>query len=331
MHAATFSAKDNVPETKTQHFMPAKVFISCGQNDDTERLVAREVATWLKSQGYEPYVAVQVQTIPDLNKGIIEELKRSDYYLLINFRRELMSQGSGDPVFRGSLYTNQELAIAYAIGFDDMVLLSQRFIECRGMLGTIVANSPEFDRLTEVLPAVENAVKASRWSPDFSRHLVLEEAGWSSPVNFPDHAVWDGQTQNRRQASILIARLRNKRKDFGASSTVARLTGFSGEDGADIPFADRSNLKVTSQLRAFSQTIWPGSDGRFDLLALDCQNSSRAFLPSNHDASPRQPIIRSHGVYRLDYQVLAVGFPMLEFSLKLTINGSPSPPVEVLK
>jgi hypothetical protein len=172
--------------------MPAKIFISCGQDSEPERIAAREAGSWLKSQGFDPYVAITVQSIPDLNKGIIDELKRSDYYLFINFRRELISQGSGDTVFRGSLYTNQELAIAYALGFQDMIFLNQKFTERRGMFGTIVSNSLKFDRYSEMLPVLQNAIAAAKWTPNFSRNLVPMKLDWGPPVNYSDHTLWVG-------------------------------------------------------------------------------------------------------------------------------------------
>jgi hypothetical protein len=64
----------------------------------------------LRSEGFSPYVATQIQTILDLNGEIIRELKQADYYFLINFRREQITDSTE---FRGSLFAHQELAVAY--------------------------------------------------------------------------------------------------------------------------------------------------------------------------------------------------------------------------
>jgi hypothetical protein len=153
--------------------MPGKVFISCGQASEAERVVARELATWFASEGFAPYVATQVQSIPDLNSGLIGELKRSDFYFFINFRREKIITGKARSLYRGSLYTNQELAVAYALGFEHMLFLNQKGAERGGMFGTIVSNAPEFDKLDEMLPAVKRMVAQARWKPAFSRQLIL--------------------------------------------------------------------------------------------------------------------------------------------------------------
>jgi hypothetical protein len=94
--------------------MPGKMFVSCGQKIEEEIRTAGAIEDWLTDEGFRPYVAIQAQTILDLNGEIIRELKQSDFYLFINFRRESL----GDESFRGSLLTNQELAIAYSLGFE---------------------------------------------------------------------------------------------------------------------------------------------------------------------------------------------------------------------
>ena len=95
--------------------MPAKVFISCGQASPAEKQITDSLAKWFSSQGFSPYVAIQVQSILDLNGGIIGNLKTSDYYLFVNLRRERLKRFPRSE-YRGSLFTNQELAIAYALG-----------------------------------------------------------------------------------------------------------------------------------------------------------------------------------------------------------------------
>ena len=196
--------------------MPGKVFISCGQNSSAERKVAHDVAAWFSRTGYTPYVAIRVQTILDLNSGIIDELKSSDYYLSINFKREIVQRSSGN-IGRGSVYTNQELAIAYALGFDRMILINQRGTAPEGVHQFIVSNVPEFSKPSEVLGRVQSAVAAANWSPLFSRHLVMDSCFFSSfPFHYSDHT-------GVRQIHALRARISNNRPDEGAINCEARL------------------------------------------------------------------------------------------------------------
>jgi hypothetical protein len=68
--------------------MPGRVFISCGQATPTERRAAAGIEAWFRERGFEAYVAIQAQTLADVNSGIIEQLKRSDFYVFVDFRRE---------------------------------------------------------------------------------------------------------------------------------------------------------------------------------------------------------------------------------------------------
>src|SRR5208283_3911446 len=164
--------------------MPAKVFISCGQATPQERSVATALGAWFSANGYNPYVAIKVQSILDLNVGIISELKTSDYYLFINFSREAVKTSFFSNFHRGSLYTNQELAIAYALGIDRMLLLNQRGCATEGVFKYMVTNVPEFTTHAEVLPLVQQAVHDAAWSPSYTRQLVAENLRLDPPVQY---------------------------------------------------------------------------------------------------------------------------------------------------
>src|ERR1700740_1743995 len=81
--------------------MPAKVFISCGQASDQERMMARGIREWLAGGGYSTYVAAEIQTIRELNSQIIEALKSSDSYLFINLPRENIESATMPRLRRG--------------------------------------------------------------------------------------------------------------------------------------------------------------------------------------------------------------------------------------
>lgn len=87
--------------------MPGKIFISCGQANEKEIKVAKQLAEWLKSENFNPYVAINTQSIQDLNFAIISNLKSADYYIFIDYARERIREDiSGKPIFRGSLFTH---------------------------------------------------------------------------------------------------------------------------------------------------------------------------------------------------------------------------------
>src|SRR5262249_18029588 len=156
--------------------MPCKVFVSCGQRPGEEQKVAREICNMLIRRGFEPYLAINAQTILEINAGIIGELKDSDCYLLVNFRRDPIGEGK----FRGSLFSNQELAIAYAFGFDRLLIVNQEAVEAEGMLRYIGINTESFGDVSECCAAVE--LNRSTWTKDYSRRLQAGPHRFGGPL-----------------------------------------------------------------------------------------------------------------------------------------------------
>ncbi len=64
--------------------MRSRVFLSCGQNPN-EKEIAGKIGELLKKRGFDAYIAIDVQTILEINTGIIRELKNSDYYLFVKY------------------------------------------------------------------------------------------------------------------------------------------------------------------------------------------------------------------------------------------------------
>lgn len=292
--------------------MAGKIFISCGQATDDERKVASELASWFSGEGYNPYLAIETQSILDLNAGIISQLKTSDFYLFINFKREKISDNNAG-LYRGSLFTNQELAIAYALGFEKMLILNQKGVKHEGMHKFMVSNIPEFSNHGELLDKVKKAVQKANWSPTYSRLLVFYQSGWGPTVNYTDRS-------EQRRIKVFHGHISNSRMDCGAIDAVARLAFITYPSGNREQSPDRSHLKVSGQ-PGYAQTIWPESTGTYDLLSLDINNQSQIFLNSSHDVYPRQPLISQNGEFLLEYEIFAQGFPPLRFSLRLNVTG----------
>jgi hypothetical protein len=110
--------------------LKSKVFISCGQANKQEIRIASKIGGLLRSRGFHSYIAKKVLTVFEINSGIIRELKDSHRYLFVNFRRERIGPGE----FRGSLFSNQEFAIAYALGLRESLLSIRRALRPRECL-----------------------------------------------------------------------------------------------------------------------------------------------------------------------------------------------------
>lgn len=145
--------------------MRSKVFVSCGQRP-REKAVARALAKLLDKRGFNVYLAVNAQTILEINTGIVGELKNSDCYLFVNFRREPIGKKH-----RGSLFSHQELAIAYALNFDRILVVNQRGVMSEGMLRYIGVNTETFEDFADCCAVVERALDRSGWTTGYVRRL----------------------------------------------------------------------------------------------------------------------------------------------------------------
>ncbi len=294
--------------------MPGKVFISCGQATEEEKKVARKIRNWLRGRkGFDPYVAIETQSIQDVNSGIIANLKSADYYVFVDFRREKICDSPQE--YRGSLFTNQELAIAYTLGFDEVIYLQQSNIRLEGIGKYLLSNAIKFNSLEEVPRLVGQEIRRRGWNPKYSRHLVPKSIYiLQNSLQYSDHT-------GRYNQYICHVEVENRRYDYGAFSTIALL------DRVELPSKttispDRSYLKWAGQ-SGYERTIIPRGSAKFDAFAIDNQlGYDTVWLHSSADVYPRQPILHGRGQYTLHYQVFAQGFPVLEFAMVLNVTGN---------
>jgi hypothetical protein len=295
--------------------MPGKVFISCGQASAEERDTAAELSKWLREQGFLPYVAIQAQSIQDVNTAIISELKASDYYIFIDFPRELI-QGDPDGAHRGSLFTHQEMAIAYILGFERVLFLRHKDVKLEGLLKYMASNAVIFSAPKEAIEQAKESIDQRGWMPSYTRHLIATNLNWTNgTILYISHS-----TGEHLVGKFLSIDIQNHRSDLAAFDTVARLSSINDAKGNSIPVNDRSHLKVNGQPK-YEQTIWPGSHGAINLLLARAEQGGAICLNSSLDLAPKPPIVTQPGRYILRYEVLAKSFPVLTFSIQLDVTG----------
>jgi len=303
--------------------MPAKVFISCGQATPAEKEMANKLKEWFEDpkQGYTAYVATAIPTIPELNTEILSHLKSSDYYLFINLEREeVKPRDPTKPVFRkGSVYTNQELAVALAFGFDKLILLNQESVRAEGILAYMVVNTETFNSISEVFDRVIANVSKSGWENTFSRHLTINEIVLHDEiVGYADHSTTTFPPTFRRPDRIAHIELHNGRADIAAIDCAMRLLSIQQSGLSKQDNFDQGRLKAMGRL-GYDQAIWPKSSGSFDLFGIHADHYPHIYLHSENDILPRTPIIREFGSYILTYEIYATAFPKLTFEVHLDL------------
>ena len=301
--------------------MASRVFVSCGQATTAERRVAADVRRWFKDQGYLPHVAIEAQSLEDVNSGIIEELKRSDFYVFIDLRREPLPRKGrffglcGTKRYRGSLFTNQELAVAQVLRFAKVIFLQQEGVELEGLLKYMGSNAAHFTRTSEVVPLLEKLVREREWMPIYSRHLEVGDPHWTPVLPYFDHT-------GTKMVRVFELDIHNRRSDLAALNAVARLTRLVASGGATRDGLDTSELKVVGHA-GYSQAIWPDRHAAWDLFAVHVDLPATISLNSALDIRPRRPIISSAGEYVLTYEVFAVNFPVLTFDIRVCLTDDP--------
>ena len=245
------------------------IFLSCGQSNwwPKEQETAAEIKKQLSSE-YDVFVATTEPLIQNLNAELLERLKNADYYLFVNFKREELKKDNNNQntkTYRGSLFTNQELGMAYALGFNslNMLLFSHREVEGDGLLRFMADNSPKFDDYEQAVSYVVKTVK-EKWSPYYSRKLVVEKAD----IN-PSHYDWrDRYSVRPRKERIAWMEVKNRRSDMVAFDCVAHLSSIRDEYNNSIKLSDTFPIKCWG-IDSYFHTIWPGSSVRFDLFGIE--------------------------------------------------------------
>lgn len=324
--------------------MRSRVFLSCGQNP-SEKEIASKIGELLTRRGFDVYIAIDVQTILEINSGIIRELKNSDNYLLVNFRRELIGGG-----YRGSLFSNQELAIAYALGFERLLVINQAGVRPEGMLRYMGLNTETFNSFDDCCAVVERELDRSDWKPDYSRRLQADRLRFSAaPIRYAN------QSGNLLDGRFLYVDVLNQRPDIAALEATARLSEFGRTGDALQRCPIRSPLKATAR-PGFSHTIFPKSYEAFDLLCVGTYServgldfsapavsgtlvapfvmpeNSGVFLNSALDVT-REPRLAeiSLGVWNLRYELFAIDFPVLSVTIELTLSDWYNPTARILE
>src|SRR5438552_11625918 len=152
----------------------ARVFISCGQSKHSDEVeTAQKIARRLQELGFDPYIAVEEQTLRGLKENIFSQLEKSEYFVFVDFKREQLA-GSDPPVHRGSLFSHQELALASFVDIPVLAFQEKGVRPHDGILRFLQANCTPFtDR--HLLPnVIADAVQERNWNSNFRNDLVLE-------------------------------------------------------------------------------------------------------------------------------------------------------------
>ena len=160
--------------------MPEKplVFISCGQYTPEEIALGNEVERFIRDETpYEPYFAEQQNTLDGLVANILSALGRAVAFIGIMHYRGTIATPSGDSVTRGSVWVEQEVAVAAFIQHVlnrrlEVALYLQRGISREGIRSQLRLKPVKFDSSAEVMSDLRTRVGAWNLSPASTAPLI---------------------------------------------------------------------------------------------------------------------------------------------------------------
>ena len=290
----------------------ARVFISCGQNKKTnEVMIAGQIREKLEKLGFDPYIAVEEQTLRGLKENIFRQLSTSEYFLFVDFKREKLEN---EDVHRGSLFSHQELALA---SFLDIEMLAFREAGVKaedGIMRFLQANAIQFaegDR--HLLPDLIES-RARKWDPNWRNELVLER----DVAQFTDARV---RNLNDRLGRYFQIGVKNLHKEKMATNCYAYLEKAIKLDPLSEISLNTVELKWEGYV--FPNThILPNTTRRFDALRIMHDNPTDPQFIIFSDYTGFDPPIHGEGCYELRYVVVADNFPPARGTFNLKLRSS---------
>ena len=154
--------------------MKAQIFLSCGQNPDyDEPRFVQLIKDKIINLGFdEPYIAVHIQSPRSIRENVFRQLQESDYFIWIDFRREDIKDHTGNVISRGSLFTNQELALASFLEIES-ILFQEDGIQRDGMLNAIQGNATRFSNRNDLPDLIAGEITRRHWTIQTRNTLAL--------------------------------------------------------------------------------------------------------------------------------------------------------------
>jgi hypothetical protein len=303
----------------------ARVFVSCGQKDNKEKALAREIYETLAGPefGFEPYVADLEHTQKEVVQSVFDALSESEYFLLIDFRRERLGcTPSTEKVYRGSLFTQQELAIASFLGIEQL-RFKEKGVEWKGISQLLQGKPIEFGSRSKLVDTIRKEIQCRKWSSGWKNTLqIVEENGIERvPRNRPNDPNYRGTADFYH---IVVKNLHNRKM-----ALVCRvLAEFESGTPAPPVLCDHLEQKWAGMLYNQAVAIRPNPGSR---RACACfvergQNGKSLgvfFHQFGIDTDSAKAATQCPpGEYVLKYSAVSANFPTAIRRFKLTIDDA---------
>lgn len=291
----------------------AKVFISCGQRKGTyEEEVAKELENMLEEMEFDPYLAIETRSLRGLKENIFRHLKKSEYFLFIDFKRE---QLAGSSEHRGSLYSHQELAVASYLGLDVLAFQQEGVKELDGMIRNLQANAITFSDPYELPQRVKEQIIKEDWDTERKNILTINR----DPNEYEEALLDKEKEMIGRFFHLNVKNLNPRETALHCTAYVESIKSL--DENKNVPlrqtelvWAGTKKLPQVPIIRDSSRLL----DGFLVLhnepnkLIFNCFSSSTSFMKP----------IKGPGDLEITYNVISDNFPPASEKFKIHIGES---------
>lgn len=208
----------------------ARIFLSSGQIDGSEEVdLVREVKNRLESAefGFRVSVGTGTNATDPVAGNVFQRLRDAEYFILVDFARGSVS---GEPTHselfqRGSLFSEQELAVAVFRGLHYLVFEERGMLKRDGLLKHVSSDPVIFDRGTlvnTVCDRVLTEIREGRWDSKWRNELAL-----SRLTEGPDTENWTPYGDGTRSAKWFHVEVENRHRDQLATGVHAYLEAWT--------------------------------------------------------------------------------------------------------
>jgi hypothetical protein len=232
-----------------------------------------------------------------LTEHIFAYLKESEYFVFIDFKREKIKSSK----FRGSLFVNQEIAIATFLKLQG-IGFSEKDVKREGILDYQIYNALTFKDGTEIIAKLKK--ETSNWNPESVNELFLsyDKRGDHKNVRLRNYRGkplsdwWHIEVKNR-----------NKSKHaFSCLAYVTYLKNIDNEKKIEIPTIEL----LWSGLGDYTINIMADGKRELDALYIIHQENKVRFQSRGLTTTSQRfqlPVL-DNGTYLLEYSVVSSNF-----------------------
>jgi hypothetical protein len=290
----------------------ARVFISCGQTAEREKKIGLAVEDYFKKERkFDTYFAERVHSSDALTENIFFFLRQSEYFIFIDFKRDKI----GGDEHRGSLFVNQEIAIATFLKLRGLGFY-ENGVKREGILNYHIYNAFPFEDGTEILRIL--AEESKDWDNESVNELHLSYDSVATSKN-----IHINNAPNTPLSDWYHLDVRNRNVDKHAFSCTAYVTKIK-------------NLKTDEFIHVpTNELIWAGiADITVNIIASGKRELDAFYVVHNeglirfhqrplgtNDPNYRLPDL-PRGKYIITYTIVSNNFSLAEKAFRLTYEDS---------